>query len=251
MWRKKKQRDQSAPMDHEKTTVCVLDASTYVGFWILKGLLSRGYRVHAAIQKQGKLSVFWGTSGVSEVVFCTLIYMDGPNDFDFLAGETEIQKIIRNMERVEERLEVFSVDVLDYHSILVALKGCSALFCCLDGLSDGHDVSIYIYILLALFVMIYNYIYIYLVWINLMMVWAGKKCGFGGERSNQCSGSMCSNRECWEDCVHFFFNCSNLEREHLYRRGCRWEVMEWSTILQENEGLIHFSYQFNPKAKLN
>jgi len=71
--------------------------------------------------------------------------MDGPNDFDFLAGETEIQKIIRNMERVEERLEVFSVDVLDYHSILVALKGCSALFCCLDGSSDGYDVSIYIY----------------------------------------------------------------------------------------------------------
>jgi hypothetical protein len=68
--------------------------------------------------------------------------MDGPNDFDFLAGETEIQKKIRNMERVE----VFSVDVLDYHSILVALKGCSALFCCLDGSSDGYDVNIYIYI---------------------------------------------------------------------------------------------------------
>jgi hypothetical protein len=51
---------------------------------------------------------------------------------------------------------VFSVDVLDYHSILVALKGCSALFCCLDGSSDGYDVSIYI--LLAPFVMIYIYI---------------------------------------------------------------------------------------------
>ncbi|XP_059461284.1 cinnamoyl-CoA reductase-like SNL6 [Corylus avellana] len=97
-----------ARMDNEKTTVCVLDASTYVGFWILKGLLSRGYRVHAAIQKQ---------------------------------GETEIQMKIRNMERVEERLEVFSADVLDYHSILVALKGCSALFCCLGG-SDGYDDKI-------------------------------------------------------------------------------------------------------------
>ncbi|KAH7545667.1 hypothetical protein FEM48_Zijuj01G0117900 [Ziziphus jujuba var. spinosa] len=37
-------------MDYEKPVVCVLDASTYVGFWILKGLLSRGYSVHAAIQ---------------------------------------------------------------------------------------------------------------------------------------------------------------------------------------------------------
>ena len=43
-------------MDNQKPSVCVLDASTYVGFWILKGLLSRGYTVHGAIQKNGKLS---------------------------------------------------------------------------------------------------------------------------------------------------------------------------------------------------
>ncbi|RVW84730.1 Cinnamoyl-CoA reductase-like SNL6 [Vitis vinifera] len=73
----------------------VLDASTYVGFWILKGLLSR------------------------------------------VAGETEIVKKIREMKKVEERLLVFTVDVLDYHSIIVALKGCCALFCCLDD-SDGY-----------------------------------------------------------------------------------------------------------------
>ena len=40
---------------------------------------------------------------------------------------------------MEERLAVFTVDILDYHSILVALKGCSALFCCLDS-PDGYDV---------------------------------------------------------------------------------------------------------------
>ncbi|XVF73828.1 hypothetical protein PTKIN_Ptkin13bG0013100 [Pterospermum kingtungense] len=93
-------------MDHEKPIVCVLDASTYVGFWILKGLLSRGYTVHAAVQKKG--------------------------------SEIEIEKKIKEMERVEDRLAVFSVDVLDYHSILVALKGCSALFCCLNS-PDGYD----------------------------------------------------------------------------------------------------------------
>lgn len=42
-------------MEYEKPVVCVLDASTYVGFWILKGLLSRGYTVHAAIQRNGKI----------------------------------------------------------------------------------------------------------------------------------------------------------------------------------------------------
>ncbi|XP_022730082.1 cinnamoyl-CoA reductase-like SNL6 [Durio zibethinus] len=93
-------------MDHGKPTVCVLDASTYVGFWILKGLLSRGYTVHAALQKNG--------------------------------SETEIEKKIKEMERVEERLSVLTVDILDYQTILVALKGCSALFCCLDC-PDGYD----------------------------------------------------------------------------------------------------------------
>ncbi|XP_057514189.1 cinnamoyl-CoA reductase-like SNL6 isoform X2 [Actinidia eriantha] len=94
-------------MDQEKLTVCVLDASTYVGFWVLKGLLSKGYPVHAAIQK----------------------------------NETEIVKKIRDMEGIEEKLVVSTVDVLDYHSILEAVKGCCALFCCLDS-QDGYDDKI-------------------------------------------------------------------------------------------------------------
>lgn len=92
-------------MKYEKPTVCVLDASTYVGFWILKGLLDRGFTVHAATQKN---------------------------------GETEIQKRIRDMEKEEERLVVFCVDVLDYHSIVLALKGCSAMLCCLDS-PEGYE----------------------------------------------------------------------------------------------------------------
>ena len=46
-------------MDYEKAVVCVLDASTYVGFWILKRLLSKGYTVHAAIQRNGNFFFFW------------------------------------------------------------------------------------------------------------------------------------------------------------------------------------------------
>ncbi|KAM7472871.1 hypothetical protein LguiA_011054 [Lonicera macranthoides] len=90
----------------ERPTVCVLDAYTYVGFWILKGLLIKGYSVHAAIQKN---------------------------------GETEIVKKIIELEKTyENRLSIFSVDMLDYHSILESMKGCVALFCCLDS-SDGYE----------------------------------------------------------------------------------------------------------------
>lgn len=91
--------------EEKSTTVCVLDASTYVGFWILKRLLNKGYFVHAAIQK---------------------------------SGEKEIEKQIKETEKVEEKLVLFNVDVLDYQSILAALKDCCALFCCLDS-PDGYD----------------------------------------------------------------------------------------------------------------
>ncbi|KAL3566811.1 hypothetical protein D5086_032226 [Populus alba] len=58
--------------------------------------------------------------------------------YSFMQGETEMEKKIRDLAREEERLSVFEVDVLDYHSILIALKGCSAMFCCLDC-PDGYD----------------------------------------------------------------------------------------------------------------
>ncbi|XP_022888097.1 cinnamoyl-CoA reductase-like SNL6 [Olea europaea var. sylvestris] len=86
--------------DIEEPRVCVVDASTYVGFWILKKLLIKGYRVHAAIQKN---------------------------------GEKEIIKKITDLQKTEKGLTTFTVDMLDYHSILEAVKGCCALFCCLDS----------------------------------------------------------------------------------------------------------------------
>lgn len=58
-----------------------------------------------------------------------------------MAGEIEIVKKIIELEKTyEKRLSIFIVDMLDYHSILESMKGCVALFCCLDS-SDGYDVS--------------------------------------------------------------------------------------------------------------
>ncbi|KAJ0091532.1 hypothetical protein Patl1_14439 [Pistacia atlantica] len=75
--------------DHnQKPPVCVLDASNYIGFWILKGLLNKGYTVHAAIQ---------------------------PN------GEKEIQNEIKEMEKVNEKLFLFEVD-MEYDDSLVDLE---------------------------------------------------------------------------------------------------------------------------------
>lgn len=57
------------------------------------------------------------------------------------SGEKEILKKVMDLEKKEERLKTFMVDVMDYHSILESLKGCSALFCCLDNANGYYDVS--------------------------------------------------------------------------------------------------------------
>ncbi|CAM8979829.1 unnamed protein product [Rhodiola kirilowii] len=96
--------DEDDTNDNKRHIVCVLDASSYIGFWVLKGLLDKGYTVHAGVQQHD----------------------DGLELVD-------TAKMIRELEKLEEeRLKVFLVDVLDYHSICVALKGCEALFCSLD-----------------------------------------------------------------------------------------------------------------------
>lgn len=81
-------------------TLCVVDASTYVGFWIVKGLLLRGYDVHAATFQRGE--------------------------------ESERVRRLMEMGRTNEGLRIFAADVLDYHSITEALRGCSGLFYAFD-----------------------------------------------------------------------------------------------------------------------
>lgn len=89
-----------AVLSTKSKTVCVVDASTYVGLWIVKGLLLRGYDVHAATFQRREES-----EGVRRLI---------------------------EMKTTNEGLRIFAADVLDYHSIAEALKGCSGLFCAFD-----------------------------------------------------------------------------------------------------------------------
>ncbi|XP_021725851.1 cinnamoyl-CoA reductase 2-like [Chenopodium quinoa] len=83
-------------ISREQKTVCVMDASGSLGSELVKTLLQRGYFVHAALQShsKGKLQ--------SMKVQCT--------------GDEK------------QNLKIFHADLLDYHSILDTLSGCSALF---------------------------------------------------------------------------------------------------------------------------
>lgn len=76
-------------------TVCVMDAGGDAGYSIARGLLRQGYTVHAATQADtARSAARW-------------------------AGLSQDES---------RRLKLFRCDLLDYHSIHDALKGCSGLF---------------------------------------------------------------------------------------------------------------------------
>lgn len=80
------------------TTVCVMDASSSLGFQLVHSLLRRGYLVHAVFQSHS-----------------------------LSQGELH-NKIMQGISEYNKNLNIFQTDLLDYHSILRTLTGCSALF---------------------------------------------------------------------------------------------------------------------------
>ncbi|KAF9626375.1 hypothetical protein IFM89_032791 [Coptis chinensis] len=87
--------------------VCVMDASGYVGSSLVEQLILRGYTVHAAAQNYGDLQVL-----------------------QRLIGDTK-------------NLKIFESDPLDYHSVIDALKGCSALFYSFEPPQGQHIIDEY------------------------------------------------------------------------------------------------------------
>ncbi|CAN1246575.1 Cinnamoyl-CoA reductase-like SNL6 [Linum grandiflorum] len=91
--------DRDQDLDQPQT-VCVMDASGRLGSALVHSLLLRGYSVHAAVQLHGKLEGSFSNNNSS-------------------------------------RLRVFEMDdMFDYHAIMEALRGCSALFYSFEPPSD-------------------------------------------------------------------------------------------------------------------
>ncbi|KAF8394871.1 hypothetical protein HHK36_018808 [Tetracentron sinense] len=96
-------------MSKEKEeTVCVTGGSGYIGSWLVRLLLDRGYTVHATVK-------------------------DIKNE-----GET---KHLEALEGAESRLRLFQIDLLDYDSIAAAINGAVGVFhlaspCIVDKVQD-------------------------------------------------------------------------------------------------------------------
>ncbi|GAA0159235.1 dehydratase [Lithospermum erythrorhizon] len=94
-------------LNHSSKIVCVMDASGRLGTTLVHRLLQRGYIVHAALHNYQHL------------------HHDIDEFLETFKGGHESKNFNKN-------LKVFHSDPLDYHSIMDALKGCSALFYSFD-----------------------------------------------------------------------------------------------------------------------
>nr|WET52734.1 oxidoreductase 6 [Callicarpa americana] len=83
-----------AKMAEKGSIVCVTGAGGYVASWLIKLLLSEGYNVHGTVRNPG----------------------DDKNAH------------LRNLENAAEKLKIFKADLLDFNSILAAVKGCHGVF---------------------------------------------------------------------------------------------------------------------------
>ncbi|KAK6935677.1 NAD-dependent epimerase/dehydratase [Dillenia turbinata] len=94
--------------NEEKGVVCVTGGSGYIGSWLVRLLLDRGYTVHATVKH--------------------------------LNDEKET-KHLEALEGADARLHLFQIDLLDYNSIVAAIRGVSGVFhlaspCIVDQVHD-------------------------------------------------------------------------------------------------------------------
>ncbi|KAG6434886.1 hypothetical protein SASPL_106530 [Salvia splendens] len=81
-------------MAEKDKTVCVTGAGGFVGSWLVKLLLYKGYTVHGTLRNPGD----------------------------------EKYAYLRKPDDTAERLKLFKADLLDFDSILAAVKGCVGVF---------------------------------------------------------------------------------------------------------------------------
>lgn len=122
--------------------VCVTGGSGYIGSWLVCLLLRRGYIVHTTVKDLSSSHLHLRFLVLSHwscslILFYILIFI-------YLYVNAEDEKETKHLEALEgadSRLRLFQMDLLDYESIVAAVKGAVGLFhlaspCIVDQVHD-------------------------------------------------------------------------------------------------------------------
>ena len=106
--------------------VCVTGAGGFIGSWLVKLLLSRGYAVYATVrdprmqpQLTGRLTAQLHAHLLLN--FCTLLILLS------LAGDAKVA-CLAQLDGAPENLRLFKANMLDYDTVAAAFAGCEGVF---------------------------------------------------------------------------------------------------------------------------
>lgn len=113
--------------------VCVTGGSGYIGSWLVRFLLERGYTVHATIKDLSQ-----STLTPSLPFFLVQVI---PNFSTYLLDDEKETKHLLALEGAESRLLLFQIDLINYDSIVPAITGAVGVFhlaspCIVDEVKD-------------------------------------------------------------------------------------------------------------------
>ncbi|CAK9153541.1 unnamed protein product [Ilex paraguariensis] len=134
-------------MAKEGEAVCVTGGSGYIGSWLVRFLLERGYTVHATVKDLSTRTLtnlrFHQLLGVSLLGFllvCNLNFSKFCSDLD----DEKETKHLEALEGANSLLRLFQIDLLDYDSIVAAVNGTAGVFhlaspCIVDEVRDPEN----------------------------------------------------------------------------------------------------------------
>lgn len=122
--------------------VCVTGGSGFIGSYLVRLLLDRGYTVKATVKD---LSYFTSLNNVLFYDLILLFYWWLYLCMWLHVDDEKETKHLEALEGAESRLRLFQIDLLDYDSIVAAVTGASGVFhlaspCIVDQVQDPEAV---------------------------------------------------------------------------------------------------------------
>jgi cinnamoyl-CoA reductase len=104
-------------------TVCVTGAGGYVGSWIVKLLLERGYAVRGTVRNPGNVDPSIVRSNCDRSIYslCCLVWRS-------MEADDAKNAHLRALPGAAERLALCKADLLDYDALRAAVAGCHGVF---------------------------------------------------------------------------------------------------------------------------